>query len=47
MIFRNSSLNKNLFSTLTDTLNYRVPLVDPEDGEKLDNHLNRYFCRKS
>jgi hypothetical protein len=41
MLSRFFSSSKSFFSTLADTTNHRVPLVDPEDGEKLDHHLNR------
>jgi hypothetical protein len=41
MLSKTLTSSKNLFSTLADMANHRVPLVDPEDGEKLDNHLNR------
>jgi hypothetical protein len=30
-----------LFSTLSELINQRVPLIDPESGEKIDHHLNR------
>jgi hypothetical protein len=41
MLSKTLTSSKKLFSTLADMANHRVPLVDPEDGEKLDNHLNR------
>lgn len=36
-----ASRPKYYFTALSSLINQRVPLIDPEDGEKLDNHLNR------
>lgn len=42
MLTQITSRPQYFFTALSQLINQRVPLIDPEDGEKLDHHLNRY-----